>query len=65
MPTNDVMQRMDIVGDERLMSAKSSPHGRGGDRLIGGTQIRLLVSVPTPRSVWENEEDEGENGSTD
>lgn len=65
LPTNDVMERMKIVGDERQMSAKSSPHGHGVTDSISGTQIRLLVSVLTPSSVWENEEDEGENGRTE
>lgn len=45
--------------------ASWSPHATVVTDSISGTQIRLLVSVPTPSSVWENEEDEGENGSAD
>lgn len=66
LPTHDVMQSMDIlVVVERRRLQTVLPVAAAVTASISRMQIWLFVSVLTPSSVWENEQDGGENGSAD
>lgn len=69
LPTRDVMQSMDtvvvVVVVERRRLQRVLPVAAAVTDSTSRMQIWLFVSVLTPSSVWENEQDGGKHGSAD